>query len=217
MPDTDEFERLIKENMGLVHACARRFIGRGAEYDDLTGAGSVGLVKAARGFDPSRGFAFSTYAVPLILGEIRRVFRDGGAVKLGRTSKEKALALLKTADALRERLQREPTVGELAAAAGTEPAETAALLSAMLPPVSLTDPEGTGENDIPVESGEERVLEKIMLFTALGQLSGEDRALVRLRYFENLTQTEAGRRLGLTQVQVSRREKRVLERLRALM
>ena len=147
MTDTDDLGRLVSENIGLVHACAQRFLGRGVEYEDLAGAGSVGLVKAARGFDPSRGFAFSTYAVPVILGEIRQLFRDGGAVKIGRTAKEKALLLLKIAETLRSELHREPTVGEIARAAGTEPAETAALLTALLPPVSLTDPEGTGESD----------------------------------------------------------------------
>ncbi|MBQ6020589.1 MAG: sigma-70 family RNA polymerase sigma factor [Clostridia bacterium] len=216
MTDTDDLGRLVSENIGLVHACAQRFLGRGVEYEDLAGAGSVGLVKAARGFDPSRGFAFSTYAVPVILGEIRQLFRDGGAVKIGRTAKEKALLLLKIAETLRSELHREPTVGEIARAAGTEPAETAALLTALLPPVSLTDPEGTGESDIPVESGEDRVLARLDLVCALGKLSEEDRALVRLRYFENLTQTQTGKILNMTQVQVSRREKKVLEKLRGL-
>ncbi len=216
MSESGTIDALVASNLGLVHTCAARFRGRGIEYDDLYGAGCLGLVKAARGFDPSRGFAFSTYAVPVILGEIRRLFRDGGAVKIGRTAKERAAALLRTAETLRERLRREPTVGELAAAAGTDLSETAALLYAMLPPVSLTPEEGA-ETQIPVESGEDEALSRLALEDALQTLDETDRRLVRLRYYEGATQQKTGEALHLTQVQVSRREKKILLRLREIM
>lgn len=217
MGDPEAFEGLVCDNLGLVYACASRFSGRGVEYEELVSAGSVGLVKAARGFDPSLGFAFSTYAVPVILGEMRRLFRDGGAVKIGRTSKEKALMLLKISDKLRAELEREPTVGEVAEAAGADPAETAALLTAMLPPVSLTREEDAGEDDIPVEGAEQKVLERIDLAAALSRLDEDERFLVKCRYFDGMTQTRTGQLMRLTQVQVSRKEKRVLAKLRGML
>ena len=126
-------EKFIEENLGLVHSCANRFRGRGVEYEDLFQAGCVGLVKAANGFDAERGFAFSTYAVPAILGEIKRIFRDGGAVKVGRAAKEKARQLMKIRDALAAELGREPTVEEVAKTAKMETSEASLLICASLP------------------------------------------------------------------------------------
>ncbi len=213
---TQEQKTLAEENLGLVHACAGRFTGRGIEYEDLVGAGNVGLVKAAAGFDPGRGFRFSTYAVPSILGEIKRLFRDGGSVKISRGAKEKAAALLKTAASLSDELGREPTVSEIAARAGTDPHETAALLAASLPPVSLTGEEND-ETDLPVPSHEEKVIASLDLSAALTKLDGRERAILDLRYRANLTQCDVADRLGMTQVQVSRAEKRILLKLRRLM
>ncbi len=213
---TETQKELAEENVGLVHACARRFLGRGVDYEELVGAGSVGLVKAAAGFEPARGFCFSTYAVPSILGEMRRLFREGGGVKLSRGAKEKAAALLKTARTLGDELGREPTVGEIAAKTGDDPSEAAALLAATLPVKSLTTDEND-ESDLPVPSHEDGVIARLDLRTALTRLTDGERELIALRYRRNLTQSEVGKALGMTQVQVSRAEKRVLMKLRRWM
>ena len=214
MGDAKEKDSLVTRNLRLVHACANRFRGRGVEYEDLFQAGCVGLVKAAAGFDETLGFRFSTYAVPAILGEIRRVFRDGGSVKVGRAAKEKARVLLALQEELTESLGREPTVRELAEKAALEPEETAVLLGACLPALSLTQAEEGDETDIPVESIDEAVQRKMDLSAAMDGLSEPDRRLIELRYFQGLTQTAAAARLGMTQVQVSRREKKLLLALR---
>lgn len=210
-------ERLIEDNLGLVHACARKFIDRGAEYDDLFQAGCVGLIKAADGFDEGRGFAFSTYAVPAILGEIKRLFRDGGTVKVGRSLKEKARRAAKEKQALEERLGREPTIGELAEILHTDTAETAFILNASLPVISLTAGEESGGSqlDIPVPSPEDELSDALALRKAVSELEEKDRALIELRYFRGMTQSAAAAALDMTQVQVSRREKTILAAIRA--
>lgn len=210
-------ENLIEENFGLVHACANKFRGRGVEYDDLYQAGCVGLVKAADNFDPTRGFAFSTYAVPVILGEIRRIFRDGGAVKIGRSLKEKARNAMKERDALSLELGREPTVSELARRLGTDVASAAELITVSMPTISLTatdDEKNGGQLDIPTLPPEEEISEKLSLKAVLEDLGERDRRLIELRYFKGLTQVKTAAELGMSQVQVSRREKAILLELR---
>ena len=213
-------ERLAESNLGLVHACARRFAGRGAEYDDLFQAGCVGLVKAAAAFDPSRGYAFSTYAVPVILGEIRRLFRDGGSVKVSRSLKERARALQQSAEEFARREGHEPTVGELADVAGLTTAETAELLLALRPTVSLSAEGEEGERVLDVPDGTEgeaHLTERLALHEELDALEETERRLIALRYYHGLTQSRTGALLGMTQVQVSRREKAVLAKLRERM
>ncbi len=212
-------DRLVTENVALVHACANRFRGRGAEYEELFSAGCVGLCKAAKQFDPARGFAFSTYAVPVILGEIRRVFRDGGALKVGRTLKEKARRAMREKAALENELQRECTVGELAKRLGVSPPEAAQLLEVSQPVLSLTGGEGDARTqfDIPVPPPEGPLCDLLSLRTVLSMLPPRDAALIRLRYFENLTQSKTAARLGMSQVQVSRREKAILLKMRELL
>ncbi len=206
---------LVEKNLGLVHACANRFRGRGAEYDDLFQAGCVGLIKAADNFDESRGFSFSTYAVPVILGEIKRLFRDGGSVKVGRAIKEKSRNALKKREEIALSLGREPTVGELAESLGIDSTEAAMLLNASIPPVSLTCSEdGEKSLDIPVDSPENELSDSLALRQVLQSLDERDRKMIELRYYGGLTQSKTGRRLGMTQVQVSRREKAVLEIIR---
>ena len=206
---------LVEKNLGLVHACANRFRGRGAEYDDLFQAGCVGLIKAADNFDESRGFSFSTYAVPVILGEIKRLFRDGGSVKVGRAIKEKSRNALKKREEIALSLGREPTVGELAESLGIDSTEAAMLLNASIPPVSLTCSEdGEKSLDIPVDSPENELSDSLALRQVLQSLDERDRKMIELRYYSGLTQSKTGRRLGMTQVQVSRREKAVLEIIR---
>lgn len=212
----DDRERLIEENMGLVHACAKKFRGRGIEYDDMFQAGCIGLIKAVDGFDPQRGFAFSTYAVPVILGEIRRMFRDGGSVKVGRAMKEKARAVLKQSDQLAEELGREPTIGEIAQSLGMDSTQAAEALAAGMPVLSLTS-DGDGEErqmDIPVDSMDEAVSDRIALQEVMRGMPERDRKLIELRYFQGLTQVKTADRLNMSQVQVSRREKEILLRMR---
>ena len=213
----DNTNTLVTENLGLVHACANRFRGSGVEYDDLFQAGCVGLVKAAAGFDPTLGFRFSTYAVPAILGEIKRIFRDGGAVKIGRSAKEKARNLFAVRDELSVSLGREPTVTEIAEKAQLDVSEAASLLCACMPVISLTSDEDEGQNDIPVESEEENVSSHIDLMNSLDALEEAERQLIEYRYFKGLTQTVTAKKMGLSQVQVSRKEKAILMKLRQML
>lgn len=206
----------IAENLGLVHACANRFRNRGLEYDDLFSAGCIGLCKAADGFDEALGFAFSTYAVPAILGEIRRLFRDGGAVKVSRTLKERARAAQKVQESLASALDRAPTVCEIAEKMGISEYETAELLNLAKPPLSLTEFDGEDERqtDIPVPSGEEDIQNRLALGAVLEALPDTDRKLIELRYYQGLTQVKTAEMLGLSQVQVSRRERAILLEMR---
>ena len=210
-------EKRINDNLGLVHSCAGRFKNRGVEYDDLFQAGCVGLVKAADNFDASRGFAFSTYAVPVILGEIRRIFRDGGAVKIGRSLKEKSRNAMRVRDELSLELGREPTISELAEKLGTDIHSAAELITVSMPTVSLTtadDEKKGGQLDIPTVAPEEEISERLSLKTVLQKLEDRDRRLIELRYFKGLTQVKTAKELGMSQVQVSRREKVILSELR---
>lgn len=217
MTKTTEEEKLITENLGLVHSCANRFRGRGTDYEDLFQAGCVGLIKAAAGFDSSLGFQFSTYAVPAILGEIKRIFRDGGSVKIGRAAKEKARQLMQMKEDIAARTGKEPTINELAEMAEMTPAEAACLISASMPPVSLTDDTDEGQVDIPIPPPDEKLTERIDLKNALIALPETERKIIELRYFKGLTQTVTAQHLGLSQVQVSRKEKAILLKLRKLM
>lgn len=206
---------IIENNMGLVHACAHRFKGRGIEYEDLFQAGCIGLIKAADAFDETRGVRFSTYAVPVILGEMRRLFRDGGAIKVGRAIKELSLKIARE----REKMAaggREPTISELARELNVSEEEIAEAVGVCTPPLSLTEDEeqGGGQLDLPVESPEELTSDLIALRQSLEMLSERDRTLILLRYFGEKTQTQTAERLGMTQVQVSRREKKIISRLR---
>ncbi len=206
----------IKENLGLVHSCANRFKNRGVEYDDLFQAGCLGLIKAADGFNEELGFQFSTYAVPAILGEIKRIFRDGGAVKVSRTLKEKARIAECEKEKFRLKFGCEPSVTELSEILNLSAAETAELLLISLPPVSLTADSENDEKqfDLPVLGEEEKITERITLNECLSSLSEKDREIIDLRYFKGETQTVVAKKLGMTQVQVSRREKVILKEMR---
>jgi len=207
---------LIDNNYGLVHSCANRFRGRGVEYDDLFQAGCIGLIKAADNFDRSRGFAFSTYAVPVILGEIKRIFRDGGLVKIGRTLKEKSRNAVKTGEELSKELGREATITELAERLGVSVSEAAELITVSMPAMSLTgeDEKGTSQIDIPTDSPEEEISERIALKTLIDRLEDRDRRLIELRYYRGMTQVNTAKELNMSQVQVSRREKAILLKMR---
>ena len=212
-------DELISNNLGLVHSCANKFRNRGIEYDDLYSAGCLGLVKAADGFDETLGYRFSTYAVPAILGEIKRLFRDGGAVKVSRSLKEKSREAVRLQDELSVSLGREPTVSELSERLGINEFETVELLHIAVPPASLTatDEEGERQIDIPVDFGEEQIHNSIALREIIGKMPESDRRLIELRYYKGLTQTVTAEKLGLSQVQVSRRERLLLQEMRRKM
>lgn len=212
-------DELISNNLGLVHSCANKFRNRGIEYDDLYSAGCLGLVKAADGFDETLGYRFSTYAVPAILGEIKRLFRDGGAVKVSRSLKEKSRETVRLRDELSVSLGREPTVSELSEKLGINEFETVELLNIAVPPASLTatDEEGERQIDIPVDFGEEQIQNSIALREIIGKMPESDRRLIELRYYKGLTQTVTAEKLGLSQVQVSRRERLLLQEMRRKM
>lgn len=207
---------MITSNLGLVHACCKRFAGRGIEYDDLFQAGSLGLIKAVDGFDESKGLKLSTYAVPVILGEIKRLFRDGGSVKVSRSLKELALKVTRLSAELSKKLDREPSVSELADNLGITPEEVSEALCSAQPTVSLTyDCDGEeSQLDLPVESHENSISDKIGLEQIMRTLPEKDRELINLRFYKSCTQQQTAQNLGMTQVQVSRREKAILCSLR---
>lgn len=214
-----EREKFLSDNLLLVHSLAHRYTGRGVEYDDLYSAGCVGLIKAYDGFDKSKGCSFSTYAVPVILGEIKRIFRDGGAVKVSRTLKELAGRLGRERARLEAEMGREPTVSELASRLNVTPEEVTEALDACVSPMSLTVCDDSGEHtlDIPVSGGEEKMIDKIALDQAIGELCDSDRKIITLRYYHDMTQSQTAKIMGITQVAVSRREKVILAHLKTML
>lgn len=211
---------IICQNLPLVHSCARRFLQRGIEYDDLYQAGCIGLVKAVDGFDNTRGLRFSTYAVPVILGEIRRLFRDGGTVKVSRSLKERGARVQKKRQEFYTLNGREPTVNELAEQLVLTAEEVVEAMGASLPPLSLTaeDEESEGETlDIPVAGEEDAIVNRLALAKILRELPTHDRDLIVLRYLKQKTQQQTAEALGMTQVQVSRRERTLLLLMREKM
>ena len=212
---TDKKRPAAEDNLGLVHLCANRFRGRGIEYDDLYSAGCIGLLKAVKAFDSGRGVKFSTYAVPVILGEIKRLFRDGGSVRVSRSLKELSLRLQRLCESFRQREMREPTVAELAELSGESEAAVSEALCVSQPVVSLTSgDDDEGQTDIPVEAPDESIIDLLALRQIMADLEPNDRALLELRYFRGLTQSKTAAILGMTQVQVSRREKKLLKSMR---
>ena len=213
-------EEFIQSNLGLAHACAGRFRGRGIEYDDLYAAGCMGLVKAYDGFDEGRGVCFSTYAVPVILGEIKKLFRDGGTVKVSRSVKELGLKVSAAREQMLKLTGVEPTVAQLAERLGVKPEQVAFAIQANQPALSLTpsgEEDGSRELDIPVDSPEEELADRISLAEVLARLPEADRALIGFRFYKGWTQSRTAEALGTTQVQISRRERRILKQLRGLL
>ena len=215
--DEAAVERVLAENSGLIWAVVRRYYGRGAEAEDLYQLGGLGFLKAVRGFDADYGTQFSTYAVPKIAGEIRRYLRDSGSVKVGRTLKERSSAIYAARERLRTRLGREPALSELSEATGLTAEEIAVAELASAPPDSLQQENADGltlESTLASPMTEESMVERIALRAAIDRLPDRERQTILLRFFKGMTQQQCARILGVSQVQVSRLEKRAIEKLR---
>lgn len=216
--DADAAERMIRENTGLIWSVAKRFFGRGIDPDDLYQLGCVGFLKAVGGFDESYGTQFSTYAVPKISGEIRRFLRDDGTVKVSRGIKERAAAIRAVRLDMEQKLGREPTLSELSVETGFSPEDIAACETAVSPSESLQ--RESGEDGFTLEdmlgdwTQEERVLEHVALREAMEHLPQREKMVLLLRYFRGMTQSDTARVLGVSQVQVSRLEKKAVEHMR---
>ena len=210
---------LVTENFGLVHMCVRKFMGRGEEYEDLFQIGCVGLVKAAENFDPSLGNKFSTYAVPLIIGELRSSFRSGGLIRVSRSMKNLSAEVAKTTESMGEKLGRAPSLQELSTEMNLPQEKIAEAIGAALPvgTLSFEDEDGK-ESDIPDKfNGIDKLTETLSLRQSVEQLEEKDRRLIELRYCRAKTQKETGEILGSNQVQISRREKKILLALRGVL
>ena len=218
--DNGALESLITRNICLVRKIALRFVGRGAEYEDLVQLGVIGMIKAARSFDFKYGTAFSTYAVPLIMGEMRKFLRDDGPIKVGRAIKHRASAVAKAREELLIKNGSEPRVSEISQVTGYTEEEITECLEAVTGVLSLCEPIGnegemTLEGSIASDVSEiELLTDRIALDEAIRALPEMWREIVRLRYFCELSQSETGKRLGLTQVKVSREEQKILLTLR---
>jgi len=216
--DEDAFTTLIEENSGLIWSIARRFFGRGVDADDLYQIGCVGFVKAVRGFDPAFGTKFSTYAVPKISGEIRRFLRDDGPVKVSRTTKELQAKLCALRTELEAALGREPRLSELAEASGVSEEDIAVCDLASAPVQSLQQSLGddgpTLENAVGDNGIEDMIAERSALKKALSELPEREKKVILLRFYRSMTQQQAAQILGISQVQVSRIERRAVDLLR---
>ena len=215
--DNRACEQVLEENAGLIWSIVRRYYGRGVEPDDLYQLACLGFLKAVRGYDPAYGTQFSTYAVPKIAGEIRRFLRDDGAVKVSRGMKERSAAVRLARLALQGELGREPTLSELSARTGLEGEEIAAAETAAESVASLQMETGEGmtlESVLGQGGMEEQVVEQLTLRQAIRALPDRERQVLLLRYYRSMTQSRAAAVLGVSQVQVSRIERRAVERLR---
>lgn len=212
-----ERHQKVEDNLGLVHACARKFAGKGVDYEDIVSAGCIGLIKAIDSFDESKGFKLSTYAVPAILGEIKRIWRDGGSLKVSRRLKELSMKITRLNDQSLRENGRELTLNELSEKLEASTEDIAEAIASQRLPMSLSqynDEDEEQEISIPVPSCEESLTESLSLKKAVEELSDKDKALITLRYFKNKTQSATAKELNMTQVQVSRREKKLLQILR---
>lgn len=219
--DEGAMEILVEENSGLIWAVTKRFLGRGTEADDLYQLGCLGFLKAVEGFDLAYGTQFSTYAVPKISGEIRRFLRDDGAVKVSRSLKEQASAIRTVRNQLTCALGREPTIAEISRQTGFSPEEIALAETATAATESIqreTGEEGFSlENVLTDTESEEKMVEKIALRQAISALPEREATVIKLRFFHGLTQQRVAKVLDVSQVQVSRIEKKAIQQLRALM
>lgn len=223
--DRSAMDELVEQNMGLVKSIAVRFRDRGAEYEDLMQIGTIGMIKAMKSFDFSFNTAFSTYAVPLIIGEIRRFLRDDGIIKVSRSVKRDGVNILRKKEEFQREYQREPTVAELSRLCGLSPEELIFALDAVSPIHSLSEPvSGTDDESMTLgstlfdrENAIDSVTDRIALSEAIKKLSKLQRQIIALRYSRELSQQQTGDILGLSQVKISREEKKIMEYLRGVM
>ena len=223
--DREAEAMLVEENAGLVRSVARRFLDRGTEYEDLLQIGTIGMIKAIRSFSPERGTAFSTYAVPLIVGEIRRHLRDDGPIKVSRIYKRQGISLMHEKNRIQTEEGREPTLSELATSCGISVEEAAISLDAISPITSLSD-YVFGEDSVTYEGvladdestlESERICDRVALAQSISKLPTLWQRIVLMRYYRNMTQQQTATALGLTQVKISREEKKILAALREAM
>ena len=211
----DEF---AKSHLGLVHSLCSRFTGKGIEYDELYSAGCLGLAKAINNFDDSRGLQFSTYAFPVIMGELKRLFRDGGAVKVSRSLKELSLKINKLNNESELKNGRELSVSELAEKLGVAPEKIAEAVCSAQPTVSInSEDENAAEPEIRSPDIQYEITERLSLAAAIESLEENDKKIINLRYYRSKTQVETAKILNMTQVQISRREKKILSLIRQKM
>ncbi len=218
--DKAAMERLVELNMGLVKSIVPRFMDRGTEYEDLLQIGTMGMIKAIRSYDPSYNTVFSTYAVPLIIGEIRRFLRDDGLIKISRNTKRLAVCAMREKEKFIQKNGREPSISELCELCECTDDELITALEASVPVRSLSEPVGddesmTLEGILPEQNDViESLCDSLALKEALGKLEERQRKIIFFRYFKNMSQQQCADKLGLTQVKISREEKKIFEKLR---
>lgn len=221
--DEAALESVVMENMPLVKSIVKRYVNRGYEYEDLVQLGTIGLIKAAKNYNFEYDVRFSTYAVPMITGEIKRFLRDDGVIKISRSLKENSRHVTQVRDMLAKKLGREPYINEISEQCGLSPEEVVAAIDASRPVISLYDVVAEdGDSQIlvldQIEQKEESISQnidvKILLTELLSSLGPDDRKIIIMRYFNDMTQSEVAKKLNISQVQVSRIEKRILQQLR---
>lgn len=216
----DSKNALAEKHLGLVHSCCKRFTGRGIEYEELYSAGCLGLSKAINNFDETRGLQFSTYAFPVIIGEIKRLFRDGGAVKVSRSLKELSMKISRLNNESKLKDGRELSISQLAERLGASAEEISEAINCARVPLSLTadyDEDGNPQLDVPTPDIQYEISERLSLEKAINSLEPNDRKIINLRYYQSKTQVQTAKILNMTQVQVSRREKKILSAIREKM
>ncbi|MCQ2513784.1 MAG: sigma-70 family RNA polymerase sigma factor [Ruminococcus sp.] len=216
----NEKDRIADENFGLVHACCKRFTGKGIEYEELFSAGCLGLAKAINNFDTSLNYQFSTYAFPVIIGEIKRLFRDGGTIRVSRSLKELSMNINRLNNEQKIKNGKELTISQLAKKLEVSEEKIVDALNCVKAPLSLTseyDEEGNPQIDVPTDDIQDEISERLSLIQALSLLEDNDRQIIKLRYYQNKTQVQTAKILNMTQVQVSRREKKILGIIREKM
>lgn len=214
MPSVIQQDKLVTDNMGLINLVVKRYLGFGVDYEDLFQIGSVGLVKAAKGFDESKNLKFSTYAVAKIMGEIKTYLRDNGEIKVPRSIKEQKLRIERAHNELIKKLGREPKISEISEACGIPAEDIVYALDATRSTVSLDIPPEDGGISIGSQSDEEKTLDKVMIAQLMDILDINEKRLIILRFFADKTQAEISKEMGLSQVAVSRLEKKVIKKLR---
>ena len=220
--DDSAREELVVRNMALVGSIVRGYLGRVAEYDDLIQIVSIGLIKAIDGYDAQFGVRFSTYAVPMISGEIKRFLRDDGIIKVSRSLKENALKIYRASESLKKSLGREPHISEIAEQTELDPEEIVHALEAVRSPISIYEPvyEDTGGNrlllDTIAASGDDELIDKLLTGELISKLNDRERSIIYMRYFDDKTQSEIAKAIGVSQVQVSRLLNKALAKLRSI-